>query len=167
MKNKDKMREIIAYLIFGVLTTAVGMGTYFVILWLGEHVWHISPETSIFNVVRVIAQILHWVFAVLFAFFTNKKWVFTNAEEAPSVMNQLLKFAASRLATLGLDTVITFGTVWLLEAIAYEAVRVAFVNVTADLISKIAAAIVVIITNYILSKIFVFKDKKSFADGKE
>jgi putative flippase GtrA len=167
MESKDKLREVIVYLIFGVLTTAVGMGTYFLILFVGEYVFHVSSESAEFYVVRVVAQILHWVFAVLFAFFTNKKWVFTNAEESTSVINQLLKFSASRLATLGLDTAITFGTVWLLEAIAYETVRVAFVNLTADLISKIAAAVVVIIVNYILSKLFVFKDKKGFAEGEE
>ena len=160
MKNNDKMREILVYLIFGVLTTAVGMGTYFLILSVGEYVFHTSPETPGFYAVRAVAQILHWVAAVLFAFFTNKKWVFTNAEETDSVTKQLCKFAGSRLVTLGLDTAITFGTVWILQMLAYETVKFWFVSMTADLISKIIAAIVVTISNYILSKLFVFKDKK-------
>ena len=159
-KNKEKLREIVVYLIFGVLTTAVGMGTYFGILWLGEHTLHISPDSTTFNAVRVVAQILHWVFAVLFAFFTNKKWVFTNAEDDVSTTTQLLKFSASRLATLGLDTAVTFGTVWILQALAYQTVSIIGIPFSTDLISKIAASVVVIVTNYILSKIFVFKDKK-------
>ena len=159
MKNKEKIREIIVYFIFGVLTTVVGMGTYFGILLLGEHALHISPESPEFNVVRVVAQILHWVFAVLFAYFTNKKWVFTNADNNVSTITQLTKFAASRLATLGLDTAVTFGTVWLLQALAYQSVSIIGIQISADLISKIAASAVVIVTNYILSKIFVFKNK--------
>ena len=161
MKNKEKLREIVSYLIFGVLTTVVGMGTYFGILLLGEHALHISPDSAEFNAVRVVAQILHWVFAVLFAFFTNKKWVFVDAENDVPIMTQLLKFAASRLATLGLDTVITFGTVWILQALAYQTFSIIGIPISPDLISKIAASVVVIITNYALSKLFVFKEKKA------
>lgn len=160
-KNKNTIREIVVYFIFGVLTTAVGMGTYFGILLFGEHVLSISPAAAEFNAVRVIAQILHWVFAVLFAFFTNKKWVFTNAEEDVSTMIQLLRFLASRLATLGLDTLVTFGTVWVLQWLNYHSVTLLGINLSADFISKIVASAFVLVTNYILSKFFVFKDKRS------
>ena len=165
MKNKDKMRELIAYLIFGVLTTAVGMGTYFVILWLGEHVWHISPETSIFNVVRVIAQILHWVFAVLFAFFTNKKWVFeVKGNEGEKL--RMASFFGSRLFSLGCDSLVTFGVVFVLTAAKYKAFVLELplgfsLNLTSDFWAKLAAAVVVIIVNYLLSKFLVFKKKKA------
>ena len=163
--NKERFREISVYLVFGVLTTVVGMGTYFGILWLGEHVLHVTAEDAAFNIIRVVAQILHWVFAVLFAFFTNKKWVFTSAEDDISTVNQLLRFSASRLATLGLDTLVTFGTVWILQALDYHDVSLGFIGldsvfISADLISKIMASVVVLITNYILSKIFVFRSKK-------
>ena len=161
IKNKERLREIIVYFIFGVLTTAVGMGTYFGILLIGEHVLSISPDSTAFNAVRVVAQILHWVFAVLFAFFTNKKWVFTNADKDVSTLGQLLRFSASRLATLGLDTLLTFGTVWVLQWLRYSAVTLVGITLSADLISKIVASAVVLISNYILSKIFVFKAKKS------
>ena len=159
MKNKEKIREIIVYFIFGILTTVVGMGTYFGILLLGEYALNIPPESNAFNIVRVVAQLIHWVAAVLFAYFTNKKWVFTNADNNVSTITQLTKFAASRLATLGLDTAITFGTVWLLQAFAYQSVSIVGIQISADLISKVAASVVVIVTNYILSKIFVFKTK--------
>ena len=161
IKNKERLREIIVYFIFGVLTTAVGMGTYFGILLIGEHVLNISPDSTAFNAVRVVAQILQWVFAVLFAFFTNKKWVFTNADKDVSTLSQLLRFSASRLATLGLDTLLTFGTVWVLQWLDYSAVTLVGITLSADLISKIVASAVVLISNYILSKIFVFKAKKS------
>ena len=77
MKNfLQKNREIIAYLFFGVVTTAVSMGVYFAILAVAEHVVGISPSEAKFNAVRLFAQILQWVAGVLVAFFTNKKWVF-------------------------------------------------------------------------------------------
>ena len=110
-----KYREIITYIFFGVITTLVSMGVYFAILLFAEKVINISPESASFNAFRLIAQILQWVAGVLVAFFTNKKWVFnaggTTKKETAS---ELVKFSLSRVGTLGLDTVITFGTVWLL-----------------------------------------------------
>ena len=160
IKNKEKLREVISYLIFGVLTTAVGMLTYFGILWLGENLLSITPSENAFYLVRIAAQILHWIAAVLFAFFTNKRWVFTSADKDVSVIKQLVIFAGGRLATLGLDTLLTFGTVWVLQAIKYEAIDIKIFSITSDVISKIVASVFVIIVNYFISKIFVFKDKK-------
>ena len=163
MKNKDKMRELIAYLIFGVLTTAVGMGTYFVILWLGEHVWHISPETSIFNVVRVIAQILHWVFAVLFAFFTNKKWVFNdNVHDTKGVFKQLTVFAGGRVVTLGLDYLLNWLMLLAMNALALSFLDGLFgisLGTYNELVAWFVTQVAVVVSNYFISKLFVFKNK--------
>ena len=162
-KSKDRLREMVAYLIFGVLTTAVGMLTYFGILWLGESVLSISPSASEFYSVRLAAELLQWVAAVLFAFFTNKRWVFTSADSEASTLKQLTVFAGGRVLTLGLDTAVTLGTVWLLQATGYEALTLSFIitfTLSVDIISKIAASVLVVIANYFISKIFVFKDKK-------
>ena len=70
-----KYREIISYLFFGVLTTAVGMGTYFIILY-ASRLFGINEGEGGYNAVRVVAQITQWVLAVLFAYYTNKKFVF-------------------------------------------------------------------------------------------
>ena len=164
-QNKKKLIiELVAYLFFGVMTTVVALVTYFVILWLGEHALGIDPNSGGFYGIRVAAQILQWVFAVLFAFYTNKKWVFTSAETSVSTWRQLATFSSSRLLTLGFDTAITFGTVALLQAVNYQEIEFNFIiklPITADLISKVAASVVVIILNYIFSKLFVFKNKKS------
>lgn len=152
-----KYREIIAYLIFGVVTTAVSMGVYFGILLFAEYVCNISSDEPIFNVIRLIAQIIQWVAGVLVAFFTNKKWVF-NADgmTKQETSKELSKFALGRVGTLGLDTALTFGTVWVLNALNY--VPFTFVlTFTTDLWSKIVASAVVIVTNYIISKFIVFK----------
>ena len=155
----DKYREIITYIFFGIITTAVSMGVYFAILLFAEHIGKISPNESTFNAVRLVAQIIQWVAGVLVAFFTNKKWVFNaGGTTKRETMCELLSFSLGRVGTLGLDTAITFGTVWLLNALNYVPFKF-ILTFTADLWSKIVASVVVIITNYVISKFFVFKKK--------
>lgn len=160
MKNLiKKYREIIAYLFFGVVTTMVSMGVYFAILLSAEHLIGVSPSDLKFNAIRLVAQILQWIAGVLVAFFTNKKWVFnadgTNKQETAK---ELSTFAIGRLGTLGLDTALTFGTVWLLNAINYVPFKLVL-TFTPDLWSKIISSVVVIIANYVISKFIVFKKK--------
>lgn len=155
-----KHREIIVYLFFGVITTAVSMGVYFAILAVAEHLGSVSPDDPVFNVIRLIAQVAQWVAGVLVAFFTNKKWVFeAGGTTAKETAQELSKFALGRVGTLGLDTALTFGTVWLLEALNYVPFKF-ILTFTADLWSKIVASVVVIISNYVISKYLVFKKKK-------
>ena len=162
MKMKElfnKYREIITYLIFGVITTAVSMGVYFAILLFAQHIGGISPEDPVFNAIRLVAQILQWVAGVLVAFFTNKKWVFNaGGTTKKETAKELYTFALARVGTLGLDTALTFGTVWLLNAFNYVPFKF-ILTFTADLWSKIVASIVVIIANYVISKFIVFKKK--------
>ena len=151
------------YLIFGVLTTAVGMGSYFLILFAARSVG-VSETSGAYNAVRVAAQIIQWVLAVLFAYYTNKKWVF-EAEQTEHEKTRLASFFGARLFSLGCDSVVTFGTVFALTAVGYETFTLALplgVNLpfTPDLWAKLAAAVVVIIVNYVLSKFIVFKKKK-------
>lgn len=155
----EKYREIIVYLVFGVLTTLVSMGVYFGILLFAEHACKISPNAPSFNGIRIIAQIVQWVAGVLVAFFTNKKWVFNaGGTTKRETANELYKFALGRVGTFGLDTLLTFGTVWILNALNYVPFKFVL-TFTADLWSKIVASIVVIISNYIISKFVVFKKK--------
>lgn len=159
MEFFKKHREIIAYLVFGVITTAVSMGVYFLILAAAEHLGGISPETAEFNAVRLAAQVLQWIAGVLVAFFTNKKWVFNaGGTSTNETARELGAFALGRVGTLGLDTLLTFGTVWILNAFNYVPFKF-ILTFTADLWSKIVASVVVIISNYVISKFLVFKKK--------
>ncbi len=159
-----KYREIIMYLIFGVLTTVVGMGTYFVILTVAEKGLGVLPTDPSYNAVRVVAQILQWVLAVLFAYFTNKHFVFRAGKG--NEVKRLTEFFAARLFSLGADTLVTFGVIFVLVRSGYRAVETNFgflpfsVGFTADFWGKIAAAAVVIVLNYLLSKFIVFKKEK-------
>ena len=109
------------------------------------------------------AQILQWVCAGLFAFFTNRAWVFTKADKSVSVWKQLITFAGGRVITLGIDYVITFGLTLGLAALIPTWTAVVVCGKTlnlCELASKLVASVAVIISNYVVSKLFVFKNKK-------
>jgi putative flippase GtrA len=156
----EKYREIILYLIFGVLTTAVSFITYFLLFHVGVALIGQAYEWY----VRAAAQILQWVAGVLFAFFTNKKYVFGDTNtQTRHMWRKLAEFSASRVLTLVLDTVLTFGIVALLGALSYEAILLPLVKIplSADPIAKCVAAVFVIVGNYVLSKLFVFRKAKT------
>lgn len=151
-----KYREVILYLVFGVLTTLVGFGTYFAIL-AAARLGGVTEGQGAYNVVRAAAQVLQWVLAVLFAYVTNKKFVFDY--KAESELGTLTAFAGARLFSLAADSLVTFGTIALLGAVGYEAAVVFGITVTTDLVGKLCAAVVVIVLNYVLSKWLVFRKK--------
>ena len=166
MKNLfNKYREIIMYLVFGVLTTVVGFGTYFLIMAGAEHILGLpmDDETSItYLTVYVTAQIIQWVAAVLFAFFTNRKWVFTEADRSKgSFGRQLILFAGSRVASFLLDLGVTYGCTLLLAMWITKNPVILGIELTPGVIAKLVAAVLVIIANYVLSKLIVFRKAAS------
>jgi putative flippase GtrA len=92
---------------------------------------------------ELIANILSWVAAVLFAFLTNRTWVFSDKQGR--FFPAMGRFFASRLTTLGIEELIIFVFV---TQLSFEAMAV-----------KMIGNIVVLILNYILSKCFVFIKK--------
>ncbi len=152
-----KYEEIIRYLVFGVLTTVVALGTFFGVLWVGTFFFHDDMGNPT-NALRAFANVLKWIFAVLVSFYTNKKWVFFDeAKGAKNVFRQLVGFAGSRVATLVLDMIVYFGMLLILGLVGYIGSWI----FTTDFVAKMTAEVVVVIANYFLSKIFIFKkDKK-------
>lgn len=161
----SKYREIILYLVFGVLTTLVGLGVKFAILTIWKTAYNIpsdDTDSAIYMTGAYIAETVKWIAAVLFAFFTNRKWVFADADKSVSVPLQLAKFAGGRVATGIIEIIFTP-----LCTIGIGTVIPATLNVVlpgklnlAELIATAGIAVIVIIGNYIFSKIFVFKNKK-------
>lgn len=127
-----KYKEIINYLIFGVLTTAVSLVSY----WLCTKTF-LNPEIAW---QLQVANVISWILAVLFAYFTNRKFVFQSTER--NKLKELLKFTAARLTTLFLDMLIMWLGVTILK---YN-----------DGIIKLISQVLIVISNYIFSKIFVF-----------
>ena len=159
-----KYREVIMYLVFGVLTTLVGFGVKFGILAVWKIAFNIHPtdtDSVTYLSGAFIAQAISWVAAVLFAFFTNRAWVFTDAEKNVSIPLQLGKFAAGRVATGVLELLFTplctMVIGWLVPATT--TITILMWNL-AEFLATLGVAVVVVILNYIFSKIFVFKRKK-------
>lgn len=135
-KIKDLLKKykfIILYGIFGVLTTVINIVSY-------------SLLFEVFGVSNVVSNIIAWILSVLFAFITNKLWVFDSKSlEFKLFLKELGNFTVCRLATGVLDLGIMFVGVDLLMGPA--------------IILKVISNIIVIILNYIMSKLFVFKKK--------
>lgn len=161
-----KYREVLMYLIFGVMTTFVGWGVYYAVLLSGRAIFDIPVEETAsvrYFALYTAAQIIQWVCAVLFAFFTNRAWVFTDADRSTSWWKQLVPFAGGRVVTLGLDFVITLGLTLGLGALIPAWTAAELFGKTwnlCEIFSKVVAAVVVIVANYVISKLFVFKKKK-------
>lgn len=133
----SKYEEIIAYLIVGVLTTIVSWGTCWVFETLG-----LNPDIEWQN---MVINSLGWIAGVLFGYVTNRKFVFKSTN--PEIMKEFTQFAGARVSTLILDLVIMYVTVNLLNMNYW--------------ISKILiSSVLVMIANYVFSKVFVFNKKK-------
>ena len=132
-----KYKEIINYLIFGILTTLVNLITKYILLFT------ILDPTNGFQL--QIAIIISWVVAVIFAYFTNRKFVFESKNE--NKLKEFISFVVARIATLLLEMFIMWFFVTLLK-------------LNSDLyvvIFTLVAQVAVVIGNYIFSKLFVFK----------
>lgn len=142
-----KYKEIIMYLIFGVLTTVVSWGSYA----LFEILLGVFIKEAI--VLSSVANVLSWIIAVLFAFVTNKLWVFESKSWKGSVLvKELGSFVGSRLLTGVLEW---FG-VPLLMLIGLDQSILGIEG----MLAKILISVIVVILNYILSKLLVFRNKK-------
>lgn len=162
-----KHKEVLLYTLFGVLTTFVGWAVYFSSLSVLKLAFGLAADVTsggLYFALYTVAQVLHWIAAVLFAFFTNRKWVFTDADKDVPMLRQLAIFASGRLATFGADFLVTyFGTMALVALIpAWNSV--AFMGIEWNLNeigAKLAAAVIVLVSNYFFSKLFVFTKKNN------
>ena len=126
-------KEIISYIIVGILTTIVSLSTYYVCV-----LTFLNPNIPI---ELQAANIISWIVAVAFAYVTNRIFVFSSKNE--NILLEIITFSGSRIVSLLIDMAIMFVTVSILG--------------TNDKIAKIIVQMVVTVTNYILSKFLVFK----------
>ncbi len=133
----EKYREIIMYLIFGVLTTLVSLLSY-------------SLFVSLLSLSITAASALSWVISVTFAFVTNKLFVFlSRSREKKTVLKELVSFFLAR----GISGVVE---IFLPELLFKVGLSFSLFGVK-GLVSKIIVNVIVIILNYIFSKLWVFK----------
>ena len=125
-------KEQILYLLFGGQTTLINMAVYFICRKLRMEV--------------VPADIAAWILAVSFAYVTNKLWVFESKSwKGKLVVKELVSFFSARLFSLGVDVLFLYLTVEKLKLW--------------ELPMKLIANVIVIILNYIFSKLIVFSKK--------
>ncbi len=161
-----KHREVILYLLFGVLTTVVSFAAYFAVFWTWKAVAGIPADDTTspqYILAYTVAQIAQWVTGVLFAFFTNRKWVFEDAEKNGTLWSQLLKFSGARVVTFFVDYGVTYFGAIALTSLVPSLIAVSLLGMTlnfCDLIAKFVAAVIVVVSNYVISKLFVFKKSR-------
>lgn len=134
-----RYKEIVHYLIVGVLTTVVSLGVYY-----GLVLTVLDPGNPL---LLQLANILSWVAAVTFAYFMSRKFVFES--HSTKIRAEAARFYMSRVGTLLLDMLIMFVTVTLLG-----------MN---DKLAKLLVQVVVTVLNYIFSKFLVFGKAKDEA----
>lgn len=123
-----KYKEIINYLIFGGLTTLISIITY-------------ALFAKVFHIDYLISNVLSWIIAVLFAYITNKIFVFES--KSKKNIKEITSFFFFRVVSLIMEMVILYIFVDMLHI--------------DDLVTKIIAQIIVIVSNYVFSKLFIFK----------
>ena len=128
-KHKEGMR----YLIFGALSTVLNIILYSMMYYL----LHIS---------NAVSNVIAWILCVIFAYLTNKFYVFcSKTTKTTDLIREIVSFVGCRLATLVIDELIMVVTV---DKLGWP-----------GLIMKIIANIIVIILNFVFSKIIIFKNK--------
>lgn len=131
--RKEAFKELVLYTVFGNMTFVISIGSYAIF-------------NVIFGINELIANALAWVFAVLFSYVTNKKWVFRVATPTKTAFFvQMFAFFSGRFITLVIEETIIFVFITVL---AYPSMWV-----------KLAAQVVVVVLNYVISKLFVFKNR--------
>lgn len=129
----EKYRSILIYLIFGVLTTAVNYLVYI-------------PCLKLLGLSASVSNVIAWCVAVLFAFLTNKPFVFESKDwSAKTVVPEFTKFVGTRVASGLMETVILMVAV---DMLGWNGV-----------IWKLVPNVIVVILNYIGSKLLVFRRK--------
>ena len=130
--NRYLTKEVIIYIIFGVLTTLINIGSFYLM-------------TSFMYIHEDISNFIAILLAILFAYITNRKWVFhTTAKGFKENFYEFLKFLGGRAVTM----VIEWGGCFIL-----------FRTPIPTIISKCAINIIIVILNFIISKFFTFKKK--------
>ena len=127
----EKHFDIVSYLFFGVLTTVVNYLVYL-------------PCYNWFGISAAVSNVIAWVFAVAFAYLTNKPFVFQSYDwSMQTVIPELAKFVGCRVGSGILETGIIFVTVDLLTWNGN--------------IMKLVTSVLVVVLNYIASKLLVFR----------
>lgn len=134
MKIYRKNEEAVSYLFWGGVAFVLGTGLFYVF-------------ANVMGLYEQIANILSWVICVIFVYFTNRTFVFkSKVKGLKNRLKEFKDFVTARVLTLVMENVILFVMIDLLS-----------IN---NMISKLVGQFVVIVSNYFLSKLWIFKNKE-------
>ena len=157
----QKHRELFLYMLFGLITTVVSLGACYATLKIGVVFIH-DENGEPTELLDILASSTQWVSGVLVAFVTNKKWVFNSGvRENDSTLGQLGRFAGGRVATYFLEVAVNLGSIAAFEALGYVPFSLIGVEFTGRVWAKLISSVIIVISNYFLSKLFVFKKATS------
>ncbi len=151
----EKYKELISYVFFGVLATIVSLVSFKVF------------DAIIGAKLYLLSNVISWLITVIFAYFTNKLWVFESKSwKADVVIKELIEFFGARIFSL----VVESAGLWLLVDIMHMG-KISWdifdFNLNGNMIAKIIMQVVVVILNYVFSKLVIFrhKNKNSSENG--
>lgn len=166
MDKKSQIRELIVYLIVGVLTTIVS--------WLACYVAKFFLDSSD-SIQNFIINTIGWIVGVCFSYPLSRKWVFRSTN--PKVIKEFLGFAGSRLSTWIMDLLImwlfvnVFTLNWAMKLASFVIDKFGLSMSLEDayywVIKILISAVIVTIANYIFSKVLIFRKKKPETDVNE
>ncbi len=140
-----KYKELIVYAVFGVLTTVVNLIVFALFSKL------------LGNEKYLVSNIVAWFAAVSFSYVTNKIWVFESKSWKTRVLlKEIPSFFAARVLTLGIEEA---GLYFLVDILSFSDISLSVFSfeISGELIAKAVVAVVVVIVNYIFSKLVIFK----------
>lgn len=127
---KEKLRELLFYLIFGILTTLINIVCYRLLRYLGIN--------------YLISNLISFIISILFAYITNRNYVFkSNSKHFKEIILEIIHFISFRLFSLLFDML-------------FMIVMIEFIKID-DFYAKIITNIIVVILNYLFSKKYIFK----------
>lgn len=145
-RNANFLRkEIILYLIFGILTTAVNYATFALAFkWLGQNS-------------HLVANVISFIFATIFAYVTNKCFVFESRSwEFVILIKEVSSFFGARISTFAFEEAGLFLFVDILGAH-----QIRWFGINGTMIAKIVLSLLAVIANYVLSKKIIFKKSRN------
>lgn len=131
MKKLKLTKELVLYVVFGALTTVVSFVSYYAC-------------NTVLGIHYLASNIVSWILAVLFAYITNKLFVFeSKGLSRKELLREFFAFIAARLVSLGMEEL----GLWLMIGVLHWNENIA----------KLIMQVVVVIANYVFSKLFIFK----------
>ncbi|MFY9199037.1 MAG: GtrA family protein [Acutalibacteraceae bacterium] len=144
-------KEVILYIVFGVLTTVVNLVVFTICNRAFDGTNFLNSDFLSFLFLGkpyLLSNTIAWIVAVVFAFFTNKMFVFQSKSfEIKNLLKELTSFLGARVFSLIVEQI---GLFILIDKVLLN-----------ELVSKIILGIVVVILNYFFSKLFIFKKSKN------